>query len=258
MADPLNGPRLKIEWAKRQIGDLERLIIDWQTGNPYTIMRGTDTEAGKVYYKLVNKIPVPDEAQVNAGAVVHSIRSALDLLACCLARLNGYTNVSETYFPFGKSKDIFESPAVQRKVKKLHPAHARLIRRLKPYKGGNDLLWAIHELDLMDKHTMLIPIGSVSTNGVFANNVIKHSAHGELQFGAPEFASLEDGMIFAAATIGTEVEMDIQFNLTVAFRDIEAIKGEPFIAVLVQFIDLAERIINIFDRMFFKRAVNHG
>jgi hypothetical protein len=39
-------------------------------------------------------------------------------------------------------------------------AAVNLIDSVKPYKGGNDLLWKIHELNRIDKHRLLVTVGS--------------------------------------------------------------------------------------------------
>jgi len=38
------------------------------------------------------------------------------------------------------------------------------LRALRPYRGGNDGLCALHELDLIDKHRLIIPVIEVTTS----------------------------------------------------------------------------------------------
>ncbi len=45
------------------------------------------------------------------------------------------------------------------KLMGMRPAAVRAIDELKPYKGGNDQLWRIHELDIIDKHHALFTVG---------------------------------------------------------------------------------------------------
>lgn len=158
-SDPLDGPKLKIEWAEQNIANLEREINEFFAANPWRQVRIPHPDGLKEDHKVILDRPISSHITMRAGNIIHDIRSSLDLLACCLARANGYTNVSGTYFPFGKTKEIFETPKVQRKIKKLPAAAARYIRRLKPYKGGCDFLHAIHELDIEQKHLRLISIG---------------------------------------------------------------------------------------------------
>ncbi len=38
---------------------------------------------------------------------------------------------------------------------------------IKPYKGGNDALWALHDLNILDKHRILLPVMQLNAvNGI--------------------------------------------------------------------------------------------
>ena len=98
---------------------------------------------------------------VVVGETLHNIRSPLDQILSAVGELGkGADGVA---FPFGENGDIFERALA--KQKKLLPADAiDMIRALKPYKGGNDLLWAINELNRGDKHRpKLLPVLALSS-----------------------------------------------------------------------------------------------
>lgn len=35
-----------------------------------------------------------------------------------------------------------------------------LLKALKPYKGGNEPLWGLNRLDILDKHRLLVPVAA--------------------------------------------------------------------------------------------------
>lgn len=62
------------------------------------------------------------------------------------------------YFPFSKSEERYH----ERKVIKLKGAKKVAIDvmdQIKPYKGGNDVLWRLHQLNNIDKHRLLLTVG---------------------------------------------------------------------------------------------------
>jgi hypothetical protein len=102
-----------------------------------------------------------------AGDVVHNLRSALDHLAKQLV-LVGLTvaqpavglsdkELRQIEFLIAESVARYEADKA-RKVKGMTLESIEDIDRLKPYKGGNDAPWRIHELDNIDKHSTLFTV----------------------------------------------------------------------------------------------------
>jgi len=46
-----------------------------------------------------------------------------------------------------------------------------LVKRLKPYKGGTDAFWRLHKLDILDKHTILVPVGATNAKVLWRPNI---------------------------------------------------------------------------------------
>ncbi len=73
-----------------------------------------------------------------------------------LGRLNGKKD-KEVYFPFCKDASKLEQTIRDKNFYRASPKAIALMRSLKPYVGGNVALRYIHDLDILDKHIMLIP-----------------------------------------------------------------------------------------------------
>lgn len=54
-ADPLRDPKLQIEWAKRHIGDLERMLTAFFEPNPFHLVQ--QPEGGYELHKVVLDAP---------------------------------------------------------------------------------------------------------------------------------------------------------------------------------------------------------
>lgn len=92
----------------------------------------------------------PPEIGFRGGQLVHEIRASLDWLACALARRNvGHDR--DTYFPIALNEETFNKSEIK-KLKNLSDRDRGMIAALRPYGGGNDLLRALHEVDIINKH----------------------------------------------------------------------------------------------------------
>jgi len=106
----------------------------------------------------VEKEPLPLSFNVEVGAHLNTLRSSLDILATALAHRYGIAKPNEVYFPVVRSEAVFLGGDYKgsKLVKGLPPAERALIEELKPYKGGNDRLWWLHDLDIVRKHRGLL------------------------------------------------------------------------------------------------------
>ena len=86
------------------------------------------------------------------------IRSSLDILAVTLAERNGHIAPKDVYFPIANCVLDFIDPVhgAIKKIARLSDIDRRAIEKLKPYQGGDDMLFSLHQLDLIRKHRKLI------------------------------------------------------------------------------------------------------
>jgi hypothetical protein len=159
MRDDLLEARAAVDWAKAQVKVTQRRIEAWRESSPYGLR--IDSEKGK---KIIKYIPtdLPVIINVEAGVIVNSIRSSLDILAVALAARNGFPNSKDTYFPICGSVNEFIDPLSEglEKIKRLSPQDRATIERLMPYDGGDDMLYALHQMDITRKHRRLLVVHS--------------------------------------------------------------------------------------------------
>ena len=152
-ADAFQASKMKLERANKFIHELRVTFDAYANDTPLcgAVKIVDDHPQIAISWKGIGLLP-----GAIIGDAVHNMRTALDLMASELARLNGQSD-KNVYFPFASSEDDLSE---QIKAKSFHRAGAdavNLLRGVRPYKGGNDSLRAIHDLDIADKHTALIP-----------------------------------------------------------------------------------------------------
>lgn len=145
---------MKLARAMEHIEDLEASINAYFAGKWCTVSLSKD--ANGRYHLSTTMHGEPQNYRLIVGDAIHNMRVALDFMAVELVTLNG-KNGKGVYFPFGTDAASLDGAI---KSKNFHKASDRAIALLKatqPYRGGNDLLRALHDLDIQDKHHKVEP-----------------------------------------------------------------------------------------------------
>jgi hypothetical protein len=151
------APFAKTERAKSQIQELDQTIKSFFKSTPYQIVSQVDPEVDEETWRFQLTSKLPHELALRTGEIFHNLRSALDqMLAETVVRVSKRSETG-VEFPFGLTINDFETSL--RKQKKLPPDGTTMVRELKPYKGGDPLLWLLHSANRRDKHRMgLVPV----------------------------------------------------------------------------------------------------
>lgn len=154
----LAGAQLKLARAQRHVEDLRSAIQAHFQSNPYRINKREDPTGDLVYtVEILEQLP-PDLGAV-VGDAVHNIRSVLELLTWQLVRANGGHPNKDTSFPICRTQASFDQTA-QRCLAGASIRAVRFVKRLKPWPGGNETLVQLHMLDIVDKHRVILVVGS--------------------------------------------------------------------------------------------------
>lgn len=178
--------RVKIDRARKHICDLELEIQAFLNSNPYVVGTKTDQRLKALVYYLVGITDTPPIIAAITGDALFNLRAALDHLAYHLAVVNGASDeiLKTTYFPIYDDAAKYNAGKAGR-VRGMSPAARNAIDAVKPYRGGNDVLWRLHRLNIIDKHRILLTVGSAVRGIKFDNKVRRHlikAIHAEAGF----------------------------------------------------------------------------
>jgi hypothetical protein len=241
----LSAARAKLDWADRQINVLDAEIRGFLEEKPYAISIDSETEPGIRYYIMDQTGPIPDIISAGIGAVIAPQRESLDLLATALAKNNGATKPNDVYFPVCKSETIFREAITSKKIRELSSLDRAIIENLKPYQGGNDLLYALHSLNTKSKHHDLLTIFAAVKSSAF---IPKNGGGCVRRFTAWEPDSVPSpypGKVCVRFDADPGVEFDVTAD--VAFREVGPAHSQPVIETLREFSRLTNSIISLFD-----------
>lgn len=158
----LVDPYLKTSRAKIHLENLREKLAAF-CNNPCEFSREDDLE-NKLHVIRMKIKDIPDEIPLIFGDLLYCLRSSLDQLVWCLAKINATPGYPEgTQFPILEKRDI---PRFRKQTSGVPADAARIIESLQPYNAANPnairehLLWRLNKLCNIDKHTRIPVHGS--------------------------------------------------------------------------------------------------
>jgi hypothetical protein len=146
---------LKLERAQKHIAELRGVLdVHFQQHPPQWVF--TPATEDEIAHLVVSAIAPPKSFGAIVGDTIHNLRAALDLMAVELVAISS-PNTDGVYFPFCDDADYLDAMIKKRNFHKAGPDAVEVLKDLKPFKGGNAALRALHDLDIQDKHHSLIP-----------------------------------------------------------------------------------------------------
>ena len=153
--------RLKIERADKHLDDFHAVLRAFIDSNPYVIDTKRDPQTRCLVYYLVTAQPIPDELAMIASDILQNLRTALDYLVCAMVRGNNKSDKASAFPIVDKAPVSTKERAWFEAKTQGKPEEAKdVIRRIKPYKGEDDVLWRLHKLNNRDKHRLLFTVGA--------------------------------------------------------------------------------------------------
>jgi hypothetical protein len=218
---------LRLEWANQHIQQFEREIQAFHARDNYRLIANVDPQFPHLV-QLTDPPPIPPQLNLIASDAVYSMRVSLDYLACSLAVLN-HGSMSNVYFPIAASVEEYAKLPTQRKIKKLSAEAKRFIHGLKPYKGGNNLLWAINEINKTDKHRNLVLFDEAIPMWYFTPRQDEEARDAVTQ--APQY--------------------DYKVTLVPGFANLEGFERQSALTLLKEFLGSVADVLREARRLFF-------
>lgn len=239
--DPFSSSKYSLERAKGHIGDLERQISAFLGTDPYTRVMEHNADRTEDIYKLKLAKPMPRALPGIASDAITNLRASLDQAGYAVAIATG-KNGKRAHFPFGLTLREVERRATGKGPSIDLPKEVfDLMVSFKPYKGGNNLLWALNELCNSQKHELIVPV-AIYIGPTAAINHTYLAQPTEFQF-PPVWDRAKHEMVLARVRHGTAIYYDCTIQFLVAIGKVDVVEGQPAVAVLNQLAGTVERIV---------------
>ncbi len=253
---------IKIDRTKEHFSNLKRAISVFFDSKPYVVSTKRDSTRRLIYY-LSRVEPTPLSFATITGDAIQNLKSALDHLAyqLFLVGTNGITDGRHVYFPIDRDMEEYRRN-LPRRTKGMRQDAIDTLNAIEPYKGGKGHdLWVLHELNNLDKHRLLVTVGSAYQSfnvGAHMRPMMqKQALEGGLPLPLPKMdVYLRPADNLCPLTVGDELFIDhvdaeenkeIDFRFNVALKEPGITEG-PLVDMLEQFLDLVNKTVLLFKR----------
>jgi hypothetical protein len=163
-----SSSRRKVERAAKHIRDLDELLNTFAKSDFYSVSIEEHKGSNHVRIGIDKSGFSTTDAALIIGDALHNLKSALDMLYYqAMHETTGATD-HRTRFPIRNEREELVAAIEGGLKKKLladDPSALRIrdviVDGVKAYKAGNRPLWALHDLNIRDKHQLLVPIFDV-------------------------------------------------------------------------------------------------
>jgi len=254
---------IKLDRAKEHLQELKDEVNKFSLTNPYIVATKLDPQSQRRIYYIDNVKVIPPRIAAISGDVIQNLRAALDHLAYQLVTRTGTVPSAHIYFPIADDATKYAKQKGAQ-TQGMPPGALKIIDALKPYRGGDDVLWKLHKLSIVDKHRTILVVGS-AFNSMNIGNHLQQT----MKTAIPDNPAFSEGIpkldlfIRPADRLfplrpGTELFIDepnarpipkMQFVFDIAFGEKGVINGEPLIETLNEMINIVERIMLSFPNI---------
>jgi hypothetical protein len=173
----------------------------------------------------------------------------LDHLAWQLVGAGGGTPNKDTYFPVimpsPKATQQYASALGRGEIKRMRPGAEDALRAVQPFISGDATLGILHELDIVDKHRLLImAVSSMDKWGVDVKEGLT------LWFEENRYFPLQNGyeiVNIPTSTYLRQQQQDFQLGIDIAFGKPEIAEGNLVLPTLNKFADSVDSIVTRFE-----------
>lgn len=251
---------LKVKRAREHIENLKREVHAFLESQPYTVDAKRDPQTRRPIYFVSRVAPTPDSLVLIAGDAIQNLMSALDHLAyqlVCRDTGDNPPNARWIYFPIADSVEEFDGKK-SGKMKGARQETLEAISALKPYKGGNDALWMLYRLNNIEKHRLLLTVGSKAAGvdiNMFHAHHFRETIHPKfrplLEKAKPLFLlpqddgfPLQPGFELFHGAPGDGVIPPMQFKFSAALNEPGIVAGEPLTQAVEKMATTVEGVVS--------------
>lgn len=229
MSDPLESAKFMLARARHHCADFKGQFLVYRDSDPITKSPEYDSKTDENVIKAKLVKPIPVALNGIASDAICNLRSTLDQASYAVCLAAGGQG-KDTYFPFGDT---------EAEVKNRHAGGSKeipanvfaLMESFKPYKGGDDLLWALNKLSNANKHRILVPVAA-RTGDIKAMD-FSSTGNGNFRIAMnPEWNDEKNEVELGRVKRGDKFKLEVKIDFFVAFGEVSVIAGEPAGTVL--------------------------
>ena len=238
--DPFYSSKFSINRGKQRTLDFSKSARGFVESNPYAFVSEVDPDSNYEVHKIKMVKPMPESIEGEAVEAANHLRSALDQAMFAIGGKGAY-------FPIAHNLSDFEK-GVKGRCKNIPVEITDIVRRFKPYRGGNDLLWALNEVANTQKHGVIVPIAMQPVSVRSGNiSISRHTGeNGPILIGkSPVWDFVKNEMEVNRFPLGVKYVMEANPEMTyfIAMHGIPIVERKDAVTILNAFVGIVENIV---------------
>lgn len=241
--DSFYSAKLRIERAAEHVEKLKAEIDEFFAENPYTRVAEPDSDGVHDIYKLKVSKRFPLRWRVWATEIIEHLRASLDHATWAAAYLStGIADIEQAAFPFAATAADLEN-SIRRRSKNVPAEILTVLRRFKPYEGGNRTLFILNDLCNLSKHALVAFVA-----GATAYHEIGGLKVGEpFELYDPVWDREKNEIKYARVKRGADFQHEFRVGVYIALQYREHTSTEPAIEALREMGSEVERIVEAIE-----------
>lgn len=250
---------LKFERAWSLLNQLINDIRAYIATEPVHVYHEIEDTTGDTVTRVRSIEPPPIALSLLIGDIIHNARSALDHLAYALVVHEGGTPTRNTTFPIA-DQEVGYGAKLRSALPGTSDTTRDAIRRLRPWRDGDDWLWKLHALDIVDKHRLLLPVVAAQQGFQLQISAMLEDESGipspvatalNISSEGPRHPLSIDAVVTRTAKAAGDGLPDDEFKIRVGqtptfelvFGDNDILPGEPLGSSLVQLVAHTKMVV---------------
>jgi len=241
MTDLFTHSKRRIARAREHIANLDIETKAFFESKPWTSVNEPNPDKpDEILGKIRFTSRFPDNVFNLGEESIEGLRAALDKCAFATA---GNPSSKSAYFPIADSAGQLETEVIGRgRCKDIPPDILTFFRAFQPYKGGNNLVWALNKARQPSIHG-LFSIAAAYPAGSARLRVTGRITSGPSVIVDPAWNRDKNEIAFFKVGAGSEFEYNLDFSLYVAFNEPDVIRGSALVPTLSAMASEVERIV---------------
>lgn len=248
MSTLFRDARLKIERAVKHIEDFHSAAIARECTYTVTIEHHPETGAQSLVHEFPNLEKALFDLSLIAGDAIHNLHSALDFAWYSAISRHLPDKISDsTKFPVRRTRQDLEATLRGIEVDtRCKPLFDCIVSVIQPFKGGdNEVIWTLHDLDISDKHLLLLeldPLGHV-------RGIAIRDKDGQTSRGSSMPAKGTEGRYIIDFESGIQVEDKGKLSVTVTLPEAGIFKPVPVEDLLSDFANFVLYTVKLLENI---------
>jgi hypothetical protein len=239
----LDNARLKIDRARNHISELGALVRSLPDLYISSIESDPQGRGNSIRYFLPNSLQLNSTIALIVGDAIHNLRTSLDY--SWIAASDGEDRGKHAKFPVCGSAKELDGRLRAAQIDITHPALFELmISEIKPFKSAEWHIWALHELDIVDKHRLILPVVKSTT----ISGIVVEDEHGPVSGDSWPIIASGDTFHFDFKP-NIQIKNKGKPTVEVRFADGVPTESSAILTTLEEFSRLVARLVDLLERV---------